>query len=91
MIYRRESDGTYFDTVEISIAAGPAFYLDRLKSLFASVEFGFGEAAGSDYEDNDYTRLDLVIQPEASVFVPIAGHLSMEFPRYGRRFQATIV
>jgi hypothetical protein len=77
LIYRKEVDGNSFATQEFGIAAGPAFYLDRLKSLFASMKLGVGCASGTDYLDRGYTRFDFIIQPEVGTFVPIVDHFRM--------------
>jgi len=77
VIYRLEKDGDYFSTQELGIAVGPAFYSSRLKGFFASAKFGLAVAAGKDYLDDDYMRIDAVIQPEVGLIIPIGGPLAL--------------
>jgi hypothetical protein len=63
-IYRLEMDGDYFRTNEFGIAVGPRFSLNYAKSLFVEIKAGIGYTFGIDYNDNPYSRLDLIIAPD---------------------------
>jgi hypothetical protein len=78
-IYRLEIDGAYLMTNEFGFVVGPRFSLDFMKGFFAEFKVGVGYAAGMDYHANDYTRLDLILEPAAGYNIIIGNAFSMTF------------
>lgn len=74
--YRRDEDGS-FKTNELGFAVGPRLSSDHLKGWFVECKFGLGVASGVDYFDDDYSRWDLVVQPEVGYTRMIGGNLSI--------------
>jgi hypothetical protein len=76
LLYRLEKDND-FKTNEIGFAVGPAYLSDELNGFFADLKFGIGLAAGQDYSSEDYTRTDLIIQPDIGFFKKFNSGLAM--------------
>jgi len=70
-LYRLEQDGTYFNTQELGVALGPTYVSGGLRGFFATARVGLAYASGIDYNNEAYQRLDLLLQPEVGVFVPL--------------------
>lgn len=71
LLYRFERDGTYFKTNEVGFAVGPTLIFGGLQGFFATARIGLAYARGVDYNNEAYARLDLLLQPEVGVFVPL--------------------
>jgi len=77
-IFRSERDYD-FHTYEMGIAVGPCYTSNHLNGFFADCKVGLAFAIGRDYQYNDYTRTDFVIQPEVGYFLTLAGRFTMSF------------
>jgi hypothetical protein len=77
-MFRMERDYDFL-TQEIGFAVGPCFTSNYLKGFFADFKAGIAFAFGHDYQYNDYTRSDFVIQPEVGYFLTVAGRFTMSF------------
>ena len=75
-LYRRDHDGD-FNTDELGFAIGPRISSDHLKGWFIECKLGLGRASGVDYFQNDYSRWDMVIQPELGYTRAIGTGLSI--------------
>ena len=71
LLYRFERDGPFFNTSEIGFAVGPTLISGGLQGFFATARIGLAYARGVDYNNATYVRLDLVLQPEVGVFIPL--------------------
>ena len=77
-LFRMEKDYDFL-TQEIGFSVGPCFTSNYLKGFFADCKLGVAFAFGHDYQYNDYTRSDLVIQPEFGYFLTVASRFTMTF------------
>ncbi len=68
-LYRLDKDGDDFLTHEFGFAAGPAFLSNKLNGFYADVKFGLGYAFGKDYNNSDYNRTDLIIEPDLGYYL----------------------
>jgi len=68
-----------FQTFEFGFAAGPCFTSNHLKGFFADFKMGYAFAIGHDYDYNEYSRSDVLIQPEIGYFLTLAGRFTMSF------------
>jgi len=75
-IYRMERDYDFL-TQEVGFAIGPCFTSNHLKGFFADFKVGYAFAFGHDYQYNDYSRSDFVLQPEVGYFLTLAGRFTM--------------
>ncbi len=75
-LYRRDVDGD-FKTNEVGIAVGPRLSFGSRGGWFIECKVGLGVASGLDYFDNDYTRWDLVVQPDIGYTRRIGSHLAL--------------
>jgi len=69
---------------EFGLAVGPAFYLNKLQSLFITFKVGLGYDFGNNgYESGDsgpftqYSRVDFLLLPAFGFFVPVTEHASI--------------
>jgi hypothetical protein len=70
LLYRFERDHELL-TNEVGAAVGPCLMVNGLKSFFCDVKIGVATAFGRDYEGDDYSRVDLVVQPDVGFFIPL--------------------
>jgi hypothetical protein len=78
LLYRLEKDND-FKTNEIGFAVGPSYLSNELSGFFADLKFGIGLAAGQNNLKEDYTRTDLIIQPDIGFFKKFSGGFAMSF------------
>ena len=78
LMYRMEKDYD-FSTSEFGFAIGPCFTANHLNGFFADCKVGVAFATGNDYQYNDYTRADFLIQPEVGYMLTLAGKFTMSF------------
>jgi hypothetical protein len=76
--YRLDNDSN-FRTNELGFAIGPRFSFDFIKGLYTDCKVGLGYAFGVDYMGADYSRLDLVIEPEVGYTLIIGRFFSLTF------------
>jgi hypothetical protein len=69
LLYRLDKDGENFLTHELGFAAGPSYLSNALKGFYANFKIGFGYAFGKDYNDSEYDRFDLIIQPDIGYYI----------------------
>ena len=67
LMYRLEKDNA-FKTNEIGFAVGPSYLSNELNGFYADLKLGIGLAAGQNNLSEDYTRMDLIIQPDIGFF-----------------------
>jgi len=80
LLYRAERSPSHNkSTSKFGIAVGPCFTSNYLKGFFADCMIGFAFAIGRDYDRNEYTRTDFVIQPEIGYFINLSDKFSMTF------------
>ncbi len=75
-LYRRDQDAD-FRTNEFGFAVGPRLSFDRLKGWFVECKFGVGRASGVDYFSHDYSRWDLVVQPDIGYSLMLGSNVSV--------------
>jgi hypothetical protein len=66
-LYQLEMDGRHFSTNEFGLAVGPRFSINVGKGstvYFIQCKVGAGYAFGTDYNNNAYSRLDLIVEPD---------------------------
>jgi hypothetical protein len=78
LMYRFEKDYD-FKTNEIGFAVGPGYLSNALNGFFADLKFGIGLASGWNYMNEEYTRTDLIIQPDVGFFKKFTGGFTMSF------------
>jgi hypothetical protein len=76
-MYRYEKDAFGNVVQELGAAVGPSYYAEGLNGLFASMRFGLGFAFGRDLYFRNYSRVDLILQPDFGYFVSL-GALRMQ-------------
>jgi len=76
-IYRMDKDGDYFLTHEFGLAVGPAYLSKQLKGFYADIKLGLGYAFGTDYNNSDYTRTDLIIEPDIGYYLGFKNRFTM--------------
>jgi hypothetical protein len=76
LMYRYEKDGEYFNTHELGFAAGPSYLSNSLKGFYANVKVGIGLTFGKDYNNSDYNRTDLILQPDLGYYVSLKSGLT---------------
>ncbi len=69
LLYRLDKDGENFLTHEFGFAAGPSYLSNGLKGFYANLKVGFGYAFGKDYNDSEYDRIDLILQPDIGYYI----------------------
>ena len=69
LLYRLDKDGSYFLTHEFGFAIGPSYLTNSLNGFYADLKIGLGYAFGTDYNDSDYHRADLIIQPDIGYYL----------------------
>jgi len=76
LLYRLDKDGEYFLTHEFGFAAGPSYLSDELKGFYANLKIGVGLSFGKDYNNSDYNRTDLVLQPDIGYYIDFQNGLT---------------
>ena len=76
LLFRSEKDYEFL-THEFGFAVGPCYTTNYLNGLAIDCKAGFAFALGHDYSYNDYTRADILIQPEVTYFLPFSGKFTM--------------
>ncbi|MBN1157793.1 MAG: hypothetical protein JXA61_00300 [Bacteroidales bacterium] len=76
-LYRLDKDGPHFLTHEFGFAAGPAYLSNSLNGFYADLKIGFGYAFGTDYNNSDYTRSDLIIEPDIGYYLNFSSGFSI--------------
>ena len=76
LLFRSEKDYG-FQSGEFGFAVGPCYTTNYLNGFFADCKVGVAFAVGNDYQYNDYTRADFVIQPEVGYFLTFASRFTM--------------
>lgn len=77
LMYRLDKDGEYFLTHEFGVALGPSYTIDRLNGLYVDLKTGLGYAFGTDYNDSEYIRTDLIIEPDIGYYIDLNNRLSL--------------
>jgi hypothetical protein len=77
-LYRLDKDGN-FATNEIGAAIGPCYMQKRLNGFIGDVKIGFARAFGRNYDLEDYSRTDFLLQPEMGYFVRMGDKFSFCF------------
>jgi hypothetical protein len=76
-MYRLDKDGDYFLTHEFGFAVGPAYLFKKLNGLYADIKLGLGYAFGTDYNNSDYNRTDLIIEPDIGYYLCFKSRFTM--------------
>jgi hypothetical protein len=76
-LYRLDKDGDNFLTHEFGFAVGPAYLFKRLNGFYADVKLGLGYAFGTDYNNRDYNRTDLIIEPDLGYYLCFKSRFTM--------------
>jgi hypothetical protein len=76
-MYRLDKDGDYYLTHEFGFAVGPAYLFERLNGLYADIKLGLGYAFGTDYNNSDYNRTDLIIEPDIGYYLSFKNRFTI--------------
>jgi hypothetical protein len=68
-MYRYEKDAYGNVVTELGLAVGPSYYAEGMNGLFASIRFGLAYAFGKDLYFRNYSRVDLIFQPDFGYFI----------------------
>jgi len=76
-LYRLEKDGDNFITHEFGFAVGPAYLSKKLNGFYADIKIGLGYAFGTEYNNSDYNRIDLIIEPDLGYYLCFKSNFTM--------------
>ncbi len=79
LLFRSEKDGDNFLTTELGFAVGPSYLSSALNGFYIDCKFGLGIASGRDYDLNDYSRTDFIIQPDIGYYLNMGSKFTMIF------------
>ena len=76
-LYRFDKDGDYFKTHEFGFAIGPAYLSKKLNGFYADFKIGLGYAFGTEYNNSDYNRIDLILEPDLGYYLCFKSKFTM--------------
>ncbi len=76
-LYRFDKDGDNFLTHEFGFAIGPAYLSKMLNGFYADFKIGLGYAFGTDYNNSDYNRTDLILEPDLGYYLCFKSKFTM--------------
>ena len=79
LMYRMDKDIGDFRTNELGIAVGPSYIANNLNGFWADIKFGIALASGEDGFANEYSRTDMIIQPELGYNICFPSKLTLTF------------
>jgi hypothetical protein len=77
LMYRLDKDGEFFLTHEFGFAAGPEYQFKRWNGFFVNFKAGIGYAFGTDYNDSEYHRTDLILQPDLGYYFKFGNRFAL--------------